>query len=60
MDMSLLIDFIDMIGEILMIDDMQDIGKFDRIHHWHIGAILKNTASAIQFIELINEVINNG
>ncbi len=28
------------IGEIVLEDDAADIGKFDRIHHWHVGALL--------------------
>ena len=27
-------------GLILFLDDIRDFGKFDRIHHWHIGLLL--------------------
>jgi hypothetical protein len=28
------------IGALLLLDDSKDIGKMDRLHHWHIGAAL--------------------
>ena len=33
-------DLLREIGRILLEDDRKDIGKFDRLHHWHLGVIL--------------------
>ena len=27
-------------GASMIVDDIKDVGKFDRIHHWHWGLIL--------------------
>ena len=32
--------FLQWFGVILLLDDAADIGRFDRIHHWMIGAVL--------------------
>ena len=29
-----------LIGALLVLSDINDVGKFDRIHHWHVGAAL--------------------
>jgi hypothetical protein len=31
---------IQMLGAFLMGDDSADIGKFDRLHHWQLGAAM--------------------
>lgn len=31
---------VQLLGVLLLLSDGKDIGKFDRIHHWHIGAAL--------------------
>ena len=28
------------VGLILFLDDIRDFGKIDRLHHWHVGALL--------------------
>jgi len=46
-------------GIITFLDDFQDFGQFDRIHHWHIGLILIFAAIVVicfacaKFLELI-------
>lgn len=35
---------IDAIGALLVIDDYKDYGKFDRIHHWFIGELMREGA----------------
>ena len=32
--------FVQLIGALLVLSDIKDVGKFDRIHHWHLGAAL--------------------
>jgi len=29
-----------MLGAYLVLDDIDDLGEFDRIHHWQIGAAM--------------------
>jgi hypothetical protein len=43
------------IGEILVADYAKDIGKFDRIHHWQIGAALINLREIEQALGLESE-----
>lgn len=33
-------DIIWLIGLALILDDAKDIGKFDRLHHWQLGATM--------------------
>ncbi len=46
-------------GITTFLDDFQDFGRFDRIHHWHIGIILILAAivvicfACIKFLELL-------
>ena len=28
------------LGLVVMLSDLKDIGKFDRLHHWHLGALM--------------------
>jgi len=28
------------IGVVLVLTDLQDLGKFDRLHHWQLGAAM--------------------
>jgi len=44
------------LGDIVMVDDGPDIGKFDRIHHWHVGAAIKYGAEILRLGLAIAEV----
>ena len=32
--------FLQFIGLLLLLDDIRDIGKLDRLHHYHLGLAL--------------------
>ena len=44
-------------GKILLNDDAKDIGKFDRLHHWQYGFILKRLG-ALGLIGINNQLNN--
>ena len=44
------------LGDIIEQDDGPDIGKFDRIHHWHIGAAIKYGSDFIRWGLALAEV----
>lgn len=44
---------VSVLGNILLEDDKEDIGKFDRLHHWQYGFILMRLAN------LGHHIINN-
>jgi len=49
------------LGDIVMQDDRgpdgkSDIGKFDRLHHWHLGAVMKYGADLIRWGVAISEI----
>ena len=33
-------DAIALVGLALLLDDIKDLGRFDRGHHWHVGAAM--------------------
>ena len=33
-------DIMGLLGLYLIADDIEDIGEFDRVHHWQVGAAL--------------------
>jgi len=39
-----LLDFLYRLGEMLIKDDIMDYGRFDRIHHWQWGEMLRQGA----------------
>lgn len=56
-----LLDMMKELGDIVMLDDRDpdgksDIGKFDRLHHWHLGAVLKYGAELIRWGVAFSEV----
>ena len=51
-----MIEILKNIGEIVLEDDAPDIGKFDRIHHWHIGAALIALAEIGNMISTIKSM----
>jgi len=42
------LDYLSRLGELLLLDDIKDFGKFDRIHHWHIGLLLMIFGSILE------------
>jgi len=38
---ELLIEFGYKLGEFIVLDDIKDYGKFDRVHHWQIGELIR-------------------
>jgi hypothetical protein len=34
-------------GAAMMLDDARDVGRFDRLHHWQVGALLAVAATLL-------------
>lgn len=57
-----LLELMKELGDIVMQDDHSpngdsDIGKFDRLHHWHLGALMKYGADLIRYGVAVSELL---
>lgn len=43
------------LGDIIMNDDSQDIGRFDHLHHWFIGACMKYGVDVYQALSILGD-----
>ncbi len=41
-------NYIQLFGMALLLDDFEDVGKFDRLHHWMYGAAMILGAALIK------------
>ncbi|MEM3905631.1 MAG: hypothetical protein QXQ95_08720 [Thermofilum sp.] len=47
------------IGYLLTVDDIDDYGKFDRIHHWMIGELIRITSLLVGMLRVAS-IIGGG
>lgn len=56
MKMLSLLELVHFMGEFLIYDDIKDYGKIDRLHHWIIGELLKESALFGGLIDVISSL----
>ena len=54
----LILDFFNWLGEFLVYDDLLDYGKLDRIHHWQIGELLRQTTQILGVAYVLQDVLS--
>lgn len=54
----LILEFFHWLGEFLIWDDLDDYGRLDRIHHWQIGEILRQTSQILGLSYVLHDVLS--
>jgi len=53
------IETLNVVADALIKDDIKDFGKFDRIHHWFLGVLLKILATSATTILTLTELLED-
>lgn len=53
-----LLEVFNLLGELLIWDDLEDYGKLDRIHHWQIGELIRQTAKILGVTYVLQDVLS--
>jgi len=49
-DLKSIAKILKLVGAVLYIDDINDVGRFDRLHHWQYGDALINIGNVLEAI----------
>ena len=53
------IETLNIVADALIKDDIKDFGKFDRIHHWFLGVLLKILATSATTVLTLVELMED-
>ncbi len=51
------LDLLYKLGKLFILTDINDVGRFDRFHHWHLGLFLKELAVWLKLFQIGYEAV---
>lgn len=52
------LEFFNWLGEFLVYDDLADYGKLDRLHHWQIGELIRQTTQILGVAYVLQDLLS--
>lgn len=52
------LEFFNWLGEFLVYDDLTDYGKLDRLHHWQIGELIRQTTQILGVAYVLQDLLS--